>query len=61
MNDRRSPKLSALHHAQCWEKRAKEARAQAEQMSAPQDRRQLLEIAASYERLAKLAEEGGKA
>jgi hypothetical protein len=46
--------------AQYWQTRAKEARAQVEHMSSREDKRQLLEIAASYERLAKLAE-GGEA
>jgi hypothetical protein len=35
--------------------RAKEARAQAEQMSSAKDKRELLDIAAGYEQLAKLA------
>ena len=47
-----------LHDAEYWRKRAREARAQAEKMSTPGAKRQLLEIAASYEKLVKLAEEG---
>jgi ADP-heptose:LPS heptosyltransferase len=46
------------YDAEHWRKRAEEARAQAEQMSTPGAKRQLLEIAASYEQLVKLAEEG---
>jgi len=45
----------ATHNAEYWRTRASEARAQAEQMPTPGARRQLLEIAASYEKLAKLA------
>jgi hypothetical protein len=37
-----------------WLNQAKEARAQAERMRDPEVRRQMLEIAASYERLAGL-------
>lgn len=37
-----------------WLDRAKEARAQARRMHDPEERRQMLEIAASYERLAAL-------
>jgi hypothetical protein len=48
--------LPTIHDAQHWRNRAKEARAQAEQMSDPQAKQQLLEIASGYERLAKLAE-----
>ena len=43
------------HNAEYWRERAREARAQAEQMSTPGAKRQLLEIAAAYEELAKLA------
>jgi hypothetical protein len=50
--------LPTLHDAEYWRKRAREARAQSEQMSTPGAKRQLLDIAASYEKLAKLAEEG---
>jgi hypothetical protein len=46
-----------LHDTEYWRNRAKEARAQAEQMSDPEARRELLEIAATFERLAKLAED----
>jgi hypothetical protein len=48
--------LPTLHDAEYWRSRASEARAQAEQMFSPEARRQLLEIAAAYEKLAKLAE-----
>jgi hypothetical protein len=43
------------YNAEHWRERAREARAQAEQMSTPGAKRQLLEIAAAYEELAKLA------
>jgi len=46
---------SALRDAQHWRMCAKEARAQAEQMSSPDAKRQLLAIARAYERLAELA------
>ena len=46
-----------LHDTEHWRNRAKEARAQAEQMSDPEVRRELLEIAATYERLAELTED----
>ena len=49
-----------LHDAEYWRKRAREARAQSENMFTPGAKRQLLEIAASYEKLAKLAEDGDK-
>jgi hypothetical protein len=49
---------STIEDAEHWRERAREARDQAEQMSSPEARQQLLEIAAAYERLAKLA--GGK-
>jgi len=55
MNDRRSPKLSALHDAQYWRVRANEARDQAGQMSSAEEKRELLDIAEAYERLAELA------
>ena len=45
------------YDAEHWRKRAEEARAQAEQMPTSGAKRQLLEIAASYEKLAKLSEE----
>ena len=52
----RSTTLSTtLHDADYWRKRAKEARVQAEQLSSPEDKRELLNIAIAYERLAKLA------
>jgi len=43
------------NNAEYWRSRASEARAQAEQMSTPGTKRQLMEIAEAYERLAKLA------
>jgi hypothetical protein len=49
------PQLSTLRDAQYWRTRAKEARAQAEQMSSAEDKRELLGIAEAYERLATLA------
>jgi hypothetical protein len=49
------PTLSTLHDKEHWLKRAGEARAQAEQMSDPEAKRQLVEIAEAYERLAILA------
>jgi hypothetical protein len=51
----KEPKLSTLRDAQYWRTRAKEARAQAEQMSSAEDKRELLDIASAYERMAKLA------
>jgi hypothetical protein len=53
----RRPMRPTLHDTEYWRNRAKEARAQAEQMSDPEARRELLEIAATFERLAKLAED----
>jgi hypothetical protein len=47
--------LSTLHDTEYWRKRADEARAQAEQISNPADKRDLLDIARAYERLAELA------
>jgi hypothetical protein len=47
---------STLQNAEYWRERAREARAQAEQMSDPEATRQLIEIAVAYERLAKLAD-----
>jgi len=41
--------------AEYWRKRAEKARAQAEQMSSPEDKRELLDITKAYERLAELA------
>jgi hypothetical protein len=46
---------STLRDAEYWRMRAKEARAQAEQMSSTDAKRQLLAIARAYERLAELA------
>ena len=45
------------YNAEHWRERARDARAQAEQMSTPDAKRQLLEIAAAFEELAKLAQE----
>ena len=54
----RKPTLSTtLHDGDYWRNRAEEARAQAEQMSSPKNKRELLDIAAGYERLAELAED----
>ena len=47
--------MSILHDAGYWRNRAEEARAQAAQMSSAEDKRELLGIAAAYERLAELA------
>jgi len=47
--------MSTLHDAGYWLERAKEARAQAEQMPSAEDKRLLLDIAGAYERLAELA------
>jgi len=41
------------HDAHYWQKRAREGRAEAENTSRPEDRRELLDIAAGYEQLAK--------
>jgi len=41
------------HDAHYWQKRAREVRAEAENTSRPEDRRELLDIAAGYEQLAK--------
>jgi len=49
--------LSTHHDAGYWRKRAEEVRATAEQMSRPEHKRDLLDIAAGYEQLAKLAED----
>jgi hypothetical protein len=46
----------ATYDAEHWRKRAKEARAQAEQMPTLVAKRQLLDIAMAYDQLAKLAE-----
>jgi hypothetical protein len=48
--------LPTVHDAEHWRSRAKEALAQAERMSNPEVKRQLLEIAAIYEKLAALAD-----
>jgi len=47
--------MSTLHDAEYWRERAKEARAQAEEMFSAEDKRELLDIAEAYEQLAKLA------
>ena len=49
--------MSTLHDAVYWRSRAEEIRVQAEQMSKPEYKRDLLDIATGYEQLAKLAEE----
>jgi hypothetical protein len=48
-------RMSTLHDAEYWRERAKEARAQAEEMFSAEDKRELLDIAEAYEQLAKLA------
>jgi hypothetical protein len=47
---------STIQDAKYWRSRAEETRAQAEQMSNPEIRGELLKIAAAYEQLAKFAE-----
>jgi hypothetical protein len=47
--------LSTLRDTEYWRKRAQEARAEAEQMSSPEDKRDLMDIARAYEQLAELA------
>jgi hypothetical protein len=54
---RRITLSTTLQDADYWRERAKEARRQSEQMSRPDDKRELLDIARAYERLAKLAAE----
>jgi len=49
--------MSTLHDAEYWRKRAEEIRVQAEQMSRPEHKRDLLDIATGYEQLGKLAED----
>jgi len=49
--------MSTLHDAEYWRNRAEEIRVQAEQMSKPEYKRDLLDIAIGYEQLAKLAED----
>jgi hypothetical protein len=49
--------MSTLHDAEYWRKRAKQIRAQADQMSKPEYKRDLLDIASGYEQLAELAED----
>jgi len=51
------PHLSTVHDAEYWRKRAKEVRAQADQMSRLEHKQDLLDIAGGYERLAERAEE----
>jgi len=48
--------MSTLHDAEYWRNRAEEIRVQAEQMSKPEYKRDLLDIAIGYDQLAKLAE-----
>ncbi len=48
--------LLTIHDPEHWRDRAREARSQAGQMTDPEAKRQLLEIAAIYEKLATLAE-----
>jgi hypothetical protein len=48
--------LPTVYDAEHWRKRAKEARDHAAQTTNPEARSQLLEIAAAYEQLARLAE-----
>jgi hypothetical protein len=47
---------SATHEPEYWLKRAEEARAQARDMVTPEARREMLLIAAGYQRLAEHAE-----
>ena len=47
--------LPTLHDPEHWRDPANEARAQAEQISSPEAKRQLLKIAEAYEQLARLA------
>lgn len=48
-----SPRASALY----WQARAEEARTRADRMRDPESKRTMLEIAESFERMARLAEE----
>jgi len=48
---------SFIHDPAHWRQRAEEARTIAEQMSDPEAKRMMLEIAEDYEKLAKRAEE----
>ena len=48
--------LRTLHDSKHWRSRASEARAQAEQMSSPEAKHELLKIAEAYEDMARLAE-----
>jgi hypothetical protein len=47
--------LPTVHDAEHWRNLAREARAQAEQLSDPEAKQQLQEIAVAFEELAKLA------
>ena len=49
--------MSQVDDAEYWRKCAEEIRVQAEQMSKPEYKRDLLDIAIGYEQLAKLAED----
>jgi hypothetical protein len=49
--------LDLLNNVEHWRGRAEEARVHAEQMTDPEARRMMLEIAASYDKLARRAEE----
>jgi hypothetical protein len=46
---------TSTYTAECWLRRAKDARAHAEETSDPRAKRQLMEIAAAYEQMAQLA------
>ena len=48
---------SKMHDVRYWLARAEDARRHAEEMTHPPARREMLQIAASYQRLAKHAEE----
>ena len=50
-----TPMTPTNYTADYWLQRADEARAQAEQMSDPRAKQQLLDIAAAYEQMAQLA------
>ena len=49
--------LGLLNDAKHWQDRAEEARVHADQMSDPEARRMMLEVAAGYDKLAKRAEQ----
>jgi hypothetical protein len=54
--DQEEAALSTTNDPEQWRNRAREARAEAERMADPEARRQLIEIAATYEQLARLAD-----